>query len=108
MNKHDYYLDMLVNHVDIIDEDGLRWMMKNCIWRPNGSDKKMCDLICVHSDNAIPIEMKGNTRYRDYAMLQILSGRAFIEDELGMDCPYGKFVLYPNGGGKFSYERIEF
>lgn len=104
---HDYYLDELVNQLELIGENRreIRWIMKDGIWQPDGFErKKLCDLICVYKDRVVPIELKGSRKKRKKAREQIQSGMDFAKYELGMDAPYGKFVVY--GKGRYRSELV--
>jgi len=108
---HDYYLDQLVWNLSLIDERirDISWIMKDGVWfrERKTAKRKFCDLIIVYESNyAVPVELKGSTKKRGYALKQIESGRKFIEDKLGMWAPYGKFVWFTQGN--YQYETIDF
>ena len=97
--SHDTYLDDLVTHLEDIGENRkhIKWIMKDGIWMSNKSyeHNQLCDLIVVYYDGyGIPIELKGSSSKRPKALKQIFSGKKFITNELGLDCPYGKIVIY--------------
>jgi hypothetical protein len=109
--RHDYFLDRLIDNLEDIGEDPYRvkWMMKDGIWMPDNSTSrfKFCDLILIYYDDyGIPIELKGGSDKKSNGVKQIISGREFIEDELNLDCPYGKFVTY--GSGRYSFTKLDF
>lgn len=93
--KHNKYLDKLATHLDIIGESlrDIKWILKDGIWlRENEVHRRsLCDLICVYSNKAIPIEFKLEQN-RSRAIQQINQGREFIEKELKLKAPYGKYV----------------
>jgi hypothetical protein len=99
--RHKYYLDMLVESLEDIDESrqDASWIMKEGIWyRPHSLDKeKLCDLIVVYKLYAVPIELKGSIHQEHKAGVQIRYGKRFIEQELKMTAPYGKIVIFDHG-----------
>lgn len=108
---HDYYLDELVSNLSIIHEDKkkVKWIMKDGKWyRPNSyAQNKLCDLLLVYyDDHGIPVELKGNRNKKSKAKVQLEYGRDFMENELGLYVPYGKFVVYERTG--YKYEKIEY
>jgi len=99
---HEHYLDELVKNLDVIGEDwdGIDWVMKEGVWLKDGSKtmKSLCDLIVVYYGGiGVPIELKGNHSKRPKALKQLSAGKDFIETEVGLLVPYGKFVVYDNG-----------
>ncbi|MFW6173352.1 MAG: hypothetical protein ACOC5T_06370 [Elusimicrobiota bacterium] len=107
MSEHPEYLDELVMHIDLIDEnmEEAKWIMKEGIYLRDDSVKQLpfCDIIIGYEDYGVPAELKHSKKQRGHARQQIESGRQYLES-VGLDVPYGKFVLYP----EFDYELIEF
>jgi hypothetical protein len=98
INCHDRYLNELCWRLKDIDEDiyKVKWIMKDGIWMVDNSVdmRELCDLIIVYDGYGVPVELKGSMDKRNKATSQITSGSRFITDELGLDCSYGKFVVY--------------
>ena len=89
--RHNFYLDELVNRLYNIDEDykKIQWIMKDGIWKMENQATrfKLCDLILVYyGGRAIPVELKGSRHKRTKAIIQINSGRKFIETVLNLKC----------------------
>ena len=109
---HDTYLEDLVTHLEDIGEDkkGIQWIMKDGIWMPDDTVayNQLCDLILVYyNGTGIPVELKGSSRKRDKALIQIESGRKFITDVLGLECPHGKIVIYSNSRRALFDQRLK-
>ena len=89
--------------IDIIGEDrrDISWVMKDGIWFKENSYEynPLCDLIIVYNNNpyGVAIELKGSHHKRHKAESQVLSGKHFIEDVLGLSYRHGKVVFYHNG-----------
>jgi hypothetical protein len=109
-SRHKYYLDMLVEALEEVDESrqDAVWIMKEGIWyRPNSLDReKLCDLIIVYPNYAVPMELKGSWHQRHKAFEQIRYGKRFIDEEIHKPVHYGKMVVYDEG--KYDYLRREF
>ena len=111
VSQHNYYLNNLVNNLSKIGERPyeIAWIMKDGIWMPRGTTKrnKLCDLILVYYNRlGVPIELKGSTKKKRGALMQIKSGKKFLEEVIGVYVPYGRFITYKNG--KFTNEKIMF
>lgn len=99
-DSHSKSLDYLVSHLNVIGENRkkTKWIMKEGIWLKHNSlnQKPFCDIICVYEEYGVPIELKGSFSHSKQARYQLRQGKEFIHDELGLDCPYGKIVIYPS------------
>jgi hypothetical protein len=99
--RHKYYLDMLVEALEEVDESrqDASWIMKEGIWyRPQSLDKeKLCDLIVVYPNYAVPIELKGSWEQKRKGMVQLDYGKKFIDTEIHKPVYYGKLVVFEDG-----------
>ncbi len=104
---HDQYLENLVYHLDFVEEnkEDIEWILKDGLWRRKAGRieyNTLCDLIVIHSEYGVPIELKGQSvSQRRKARNQIISGKKFLEEILNIPVPYGKLVLYSPEGYKY-------
>lgn len=108
--KHTKALDYIVSHLYAIDENprDVKWIIREGIWMPGNSvDYTMFPDFIIGFGNreAIPIEYKSMRKHKDHALVQLQSGKKFIEDVLGYDVPYCKFVWIV--GREYKFEVIK-
>ena len=111
LTPHDQSLERITSNLTRIGEDPseIEWVISEGIWLKDHSTamKSLCDLIIIYAgDIGIPAELKGNMHQRGKALKQLLAGKEFIETELGLLVPYGKFIVYRELN--YNVERIDY
>ncbi len=101
------FLEKLVHRLNEVREDKskINWILKEGIWLQENStnQQQMCDLILVYKRYAIPVELKGSFDKKNKAIQQIYQGKRFIQENLKLRVPYGKFVVYT--GNRYKFEN---
>lgn len=104
---HAGYLDLLVAHLELIDEiSDDCWIMREGLWRQNGSDRKLCDLIIGYLDSVALVEFKMSKSNSFKGRKQLESSEEFVRKYFQDYSVIRKKMVYPSPFG-FYYEIIK-
>jgi hypothetical protein len=97
--KHDYYLNSLIHHLDYvgISKPKVSFVLKEPTWfdELTSNSRSLCDLIIGHNDGSCSaLELKGCRAKRGKAKLQLKAGKTFIEEYLRLPYRDSLFVVY--------------
>jgi hypothetical protein len=99
-DNHKYHLDKIICGKYIGEYvSHARWVIREGIWRPNGMESKLCDILAYYNpDNCSAIELKPSWKYEIMALKQIESAEKMLRDEFDIPSKsvQKKIVVYKN------------